>query len=100
MTLPGFALSLLQCPSWQACRLAKQRVCWSDRGTDGSQDLENTVGSWDMYGEQDSKRYPQIQSEFFERAAGPLTRREAIFSFLAAGQPGRKSLPVLRPYHP
>jgi photosystem I subunit VI len=50
------------------------------------QDLENTVGSWEMYGVEDSKRYPDIQSEFFERAAGPLTRRESVFSFLALGE--------------
>ena len=36
---------------------------------------------------EDSKRYPDIQSEFFERAAGPLTRRESVFSFLALGEP-------------
>lgn len=37
-----------------------------------------------MYGVEDSKRYPSLQAEFFERAAAPLTRREAIYSFLAA----------------
>ena len=35
------------------------------------QDLENTVGSWDMYGQEDEKRYNGLQSEFFERAVGP-----------------------------
>ena len=49
----------------------------------GSQDLENTVGSWDLYGVEDSKRYPSLQAEFFERAAAPLTRRSAVTSFLA-----------------
>ena len=52
-----------------------------------SQDLENTVGSWDMYGVEESKRYPGLQAEFFERAAAPLTRRESIVSFIAAGEP-------------
>lgn len=41
------------------------------------------MGSWEMYGVEDDKRYPNLQAEFFERAAGPLTRREAIYSFLA-----------------
>ncbi len=50
------------------------------------QDLENTVGSWDMYGVEESKRYPGLQAEFFERAAAPLTRRESIVSFIAAGE--------------
>ena len=50
------------------------------------QDLENTVGSWDMYGVEESKRYPGLQAEFFERAAAPLTRRESIVSFIATGQ--------------
>ena len=49
------------------------------------QDLENTVGSWDMYGVEESKRYPGLQAEFFERAAAPLTRRESIVSFIATG---------------
>eukprot|EP00208_Stichococcus_sp_RCC1054_P002792 CAMPEP_0206139398 /NCGR_PEP_ID=MMETSP1473-20131121/5824_1 /ASSEMBLY_ACC=CAM_ASM_001109 /TAXON_ID=1461547 /ORGANISM="Stichococcus sp, Strain RCC1054" /LENGTH=136 /DNA_ID=CAMNT_0053533175 /DNA_START=62 /DNA_END=472 /DNA_ORIENTATION=+ len=51
-------------------------------------DLENTVGSWEMYGVEDDKRYPNLQAEFFERAAGPLTRREAIYSFLAVSFAG------------
>lgn len=46
-------------------------------------DLENTVGSWDLYGQEDEKRYPGIQAEFFQRAAAPLARREALYSFLA-----------------
>ena len=52
-----------------------------------AQDLENTVGSWDMYGVEESKRYPGLQAEFFERAAAPLTRRESIVSFIATGRP-------------
>ena len=41
------------------------------------------MGSWDLYGVEDDKRYPGLQAEFFERAAAPLTRRAAITSFLA-----------------
>eukprot|EP01024_Parvocaulis_polyphysoides_P051218 TRINITY_DN5032_c1_g1_i7.p2 TRINITY_DN5032_c1_g1~~TRINITY_DN5032_c1_g1_i7.p2 ORF type:complete len:130 (+),score=23.65 TRINITY_DN5032_c1_g1_i7:253-642(+) len=46
-------------------------------------DMENTVGSWDMYGQEDPKRYPSLQADFFERAGSTLARREAVFGFLA-----------------
>lgn len=45
-------------------------------------DLENTTGTWDRYGSDDPKRYPDQQAEFFERAAEPLARREIMFTFL------------------
>jgi len=45
-------------------------------------DLENTLGSWDMYGQDDEKRYPSMQAEFFERAGNGLTRRESMLGFL------------------
>jgi len=48
-------------------------------------DVENTAGAWDMYGVDSSKRYPDQQSEFFERAADGLARREAMLGFLAIG---------------
>ena len=38
-----------------------------------------------MYGQDEQKRYPDIQNEFFERAAGSLTSRGAMFRFLALG---------------
>mmetsp|Transcript_14496 Transcript_14496/g.31511 ORF Transcript_14496/g.31511 Transcript_14496/m.31511 type:complete len:134 (+) Transcript_14496:70-471(+) len=47
------------------------------------QDLENTTGSWDMYGQDDKKRYPQMQETFFNQAADILTRREALRGFVA-----------------
>eukprot|EP01024_Parvocaulis_polyphysoides_P073933 TRINITY_DN95381_c0_g1_i1.p2 TRINITY_DN95381_c0_g1~~TRINITY_DN95381_c0_g1_i1.p2 ORF type:complete len:138 (-),score=26.24 TRINITY_DN95381_c0_g1_i1:180-593(-) len=50
-------------------------------------DLENTTGSWDMYGQEDEKRYPSLQAEFFERAGSAVNRRESIFAFLAIGGP-------------
>jgi len=49
------------------------------------QDLENTIGSWDMYGQEDQKRYNGLQSEFFERAASGLTRREYLNALIALG---------------
>ncbi|GIL83587.1 hypothetical protein Vretimale_10392 [Volvox reticuliferus] len=47
------------------------------------QDLENSTGSWDMYGVEDKKRYPENQSKFFTQAADILSRREALRSFIA-----------------
>jgi len=52
------------------------------------QDLENTIGSWDMYGQEDKSRYNSLQSEFFERAAGGLTRREYLQGLVALGGVG------------
>lgn len=46
-------------------------------------DLENTTGSWDMYGQDSDKRYPTLQNEFFERAGDALSRREALRGVLA-----------------
>eukprot|EP01023_Acetabularia_acetabulum_P021728 TRINITY_DN2146_c0_g1_i1.p4 TRINITY_DN2146_c0_g1~~TRINITY_DN2146_c0_g1_i1.p4 ORF type:complete len:138 (-),score=40.82 TRINITY_DN2146_c0_g1_i1:139-552(-) len=50
-------------------------------------DLENTTGSWDMYGQEDEKRYPSLQDEFFSRAGSAVNRRESVFAFLAIGGP-------------
>jgi photosystem I subunit 6 len=36
-----------------------------------------------MYGQDDQKRYPSMQAEFFERAATGLSRRESMLGFLA-----------------
>lgn len=47
------------------------------------QDLENTTGSWDMYGQDSDKRYPGMQAEFFERSGDILKRREALRGFVA-----------------
>jgi photosystem I subunit 6 len=48
-----------------------------------NQDLENTTGSWDMYGQDSDKRYPAMQAEFFNRAGDILSRREALRAFVA-----------------
>ncbi|KAL3133722.1 hypothetical protein ABBQ32_008212 [Trebouxia sp. C0010 RCD-2024] len=48
-------------------------------------DLENSAGAWDMYGTEDDRRYPGLQAEFFQRAAAPLRRREALFGFVGVG---------------
>jgi len=47
------------------------------------QDIENTTGSWDMYGQDSDKRYPGMQNEFFNRAGDVLKRREALRGFVA-----------------
>lgn len=39
------------------------------------EDMDNTVGSWSLYADDDPKRYPALQEEFFERAAAPLVDR-------------------------
>ena len=49
------------------------------------QDLENTAGSWDLYGKEDEKRYPGLQSEFFERAAGPVISRQGLLAIAGLG---------------
>ncbi|KAL4440732.1 hypothetical protein ABPG77_000441 [Micractinium sp. CCAP 211/92] len=51
-------------------------------------DLENTIGSWDMYGQEDKNRYNGLQSEFFERAASGLTRREYLLGLVSLGGAG------------
>lgn len=53
--------------------------------SDCVQDLDNTVGAWDMYGQEDTKRYPDMQNEFFERAAGGLASRGSMLRFCAVG---------------
>ena len=52
------------------------------------QDLEDTTGSWELYGTDDNRRYPSLQNEFFERAAAPLTRRESALAFIFTGACG------------
>lgn len=71
------------------------------------QDLENTTGSWDMYGQDDAKRYPSMQNEFFNNAGDILRRREALRGFVALCEwrqrsssssgptPSRASLPTV-----
>lgn len=63
----------------------------SDRRLSPPQDLESTTGSWTVYGVDEPKRYASLQNQFFERAAQGLTRREALYSFLAlaVSTPGR-----------
>ena len=51
-------------------------------------DLENTIGSWDMYGQEDKNRYNSLQSEFFQRAAAGLSRREYLLGLVSAGAAG------------
>lgn len=61
-----------------------------DRLTDRVlQNLEDTVGNWELYGNDDPKRYPALQNEFFERAVKPLERREVLAALLFLGESGR-----------
>merc|ERR1719198_1258242 len=46
-------------------------------------DMENTIGSWEMYGQDDQNRYPAMQGEFFNRAGQALNRRESMLAFCA-----------------
>merc|ERR1711904_264098 len=46
-------------------------------------DMSNTIGSWDLYGQDGDKRYPALQAEFFNRAGQALDRREAMLAFCA-----------------
>merc|ERR1739848_936888 len=51
-------------------------------------DIENTSGSWDMYGMEEGVKYPVSQEEFFKRASFGLARREALLGFIALGGGG------------
>jgi len=48
-------------------------------------DMENTVGSWDMYGQDDPKRYAGLQETFFANATEGVSRRSALQAFVAVG---------------
>ncbi len=50
------------------------------------QDIENTTGSWDLYGVDEKKRYPALQETFFAQAAEATSRREALNAFVALGE--------------
>ncbi len=63
-----------------------------------AQDLENTTGSWDMYGVDDKKRYPGLQEEFFNRATDAISRRESLNGFVALSESTRKGPCIL--HHP
>lgn len=68
-----------------AARLAPKAKYGQENQYFDLDDLENTLGSWDMYGQEDEKRYPALQAEFFERAGTSLTRREALRAVLFLG---------------
>merc|ERR1719261_2387667 len=46
-------------------------------------DIENTVGSWEMYGEDGKKRYPSTQEDSVIRVGKALGRRSAMLAFCA-----------------
>ena len=70
---------------------ASRRTCVTNAkyGDDGKyfdlNDIENTSGSWDMYGLEEGVKYPTSQEEFFKRASFGLARREALLGFIALG---------------
>lgn len=83
----SWALGDSVCPMYRASGKKFAGKLWKGGGliTELEQDLENTVGSWELYGYEDEKRYPYLQSEFFERAAAPLARRSNIVAFIFGG---------------
>merc|ERR1712039_680313 len=46
-------------------------------------DMENTTGSWEMYGYDEKNRYPAMQEQFFAKAGQALNRRESMYAFVA-----------------
>lgn len=48
--------------------------------------MENSTGSWDLYGQDEKKRYPDLQSKFFTQSADILSRREALRGFVALSE--------------
>merc|ERR1711918_50073 len=44
-------------------------------------DMTNTIGNWDLYGQDDRQRYPSLQADFFNRAGQALSRRPAMLAF-------------------
>merc|ERR1712187_138219 len=47
-------------------------------------DMENTTGSWEIYGYDEKNRYPAMQEQFFAKAGQALNRRESMYAFVAA----------------
>lgn len=50
------------------------------------QDMENTTGSWDLYGQDEKKRYPDLQAKFFTQSADILGRSDALRAFVALSE--------------
>merc|ERR1712146_737554 len=44
-------------------------------------DMANTIGNWDLYGQDERQRYPSLQADFFNRAGQALSRRPAMLAF-------------------
>merc|ERR1711904_638826 len=73
----------------RASNRRQAHVTQAKYGDDGKyfdlDDIENTAGSWDMYGLDEGVKHPVSQAEFFERATFGLQRREALLGFIALG---------------
>jgi len=76
----------------RACGGTRRTVTSAKYGEEGKyfdlNDIENTSGSWDMYGMEEGVKYPVSQEEFFKRASFGLARREALLGFIALGGGG------------
>ena len=72
----------------EPCYLTARELVHQHLPRRSAQDLEDTTGSWELYGTDDNRRYPSLQNEFFERAAAPLTRRESALAFIFTGACG------------
>lgn len=48
-------------------------------------DIENTTGQWDFYGNDGPSPYNPLQSKFFETFAAPFTKRGLLLKFLILG---------------
>merc|ERR1711916_332870 len=73
----------------RACGGNRRTVTSAKYGEEGKyfdlNDIENTSGSWVMYGLEEGVKYPVSQEEFFKRASFGLARREALLGFIALG---------------
>lgn len=49
------------------------------------QDVENTVGAWDVYGKDAPNRYPSLQADAFEKFTAPFKSRKQVLSLLLIG---------------
>ncbi|XP_027341489.1 photosystem I reaction center subunit VI-1, chloroplastic-like [Abrus precatorius] len=49
------------------------------------EDIGNTTGQWDLYGNDAPSPYNPLQSKFFETFAAPFTKRGLLLKFLILG---------------
>ncbi|KAK4429601.1 Photosystem I reaction center subunit VI, chloroplastic [Sesamum alatum] len=49
------------------------------------EDIDNTIGQWNLYGSDAPSPYNPLQSKFFETFAAPFTKRGLLLKFLILG---------------